>query len=138
MATLQDAIDRIAVLVGAVPGVRVAYNYPPSQIPSSGIYAIIYPYTGRWDFNTTLEKKGMHELAVDVLTPHKDTAYALKVLSPMIDAIPNAIMADLTLNSTVDKFDSLRYEQITLDWAGTPYIGFRFYVEGVKIRTAIT
>ena len=143
MAVLQNAIDRIAVLVGAVPGVRVAYNYPPDQIPSSGIFAIIYPYSGRWEFNTTLEKRGVHEVAIDVLTPHKDTAYALKILSPMIDSIPNAVMADISvtndvLGGTIDTFENIRYEQITLDWAGQPYIGFRFYVEGVKIRTAIT
>ena len=137
MSTIQDAITRIQALVGAISTVRQAFEYPPDKLPT-GISVVIYPESGEWNFNTNLQKRAMHQIAIDVITPHRDTARDMETLSPLIDSIPNAILKDgATINGTVDTMGSITYELITLAVNDINYIGYRFHINDIKIQTAI-
>ena len=138
---LQDAIDQIVTTVKAVANVRYVPNYPPDQLPS-GVSVIPFPSTGVFSFNTPEDLRGVHEVQVLVLVPHRDTARDLKTLSPMIDAIPLALMSQLRtdqLGGTVDLFSAVRYEQAPeLLVNDIKYIGYQFTIEGLKIRANLT
>ena len=134
MATIQDAIEGIQDLVGAVSGIREAPDYAPEGIRIFP-FAVAYASAGSFEFGVAGEMKGLHDIAVEIHVARKNMRTALKTAMGFSDAVPAAIMADPTLGGDVDTFGSISYTFGAMNYGEMQTIGFRFIVTDVKIRT---
>ena len=131
---LQDAINHIQDLTGAVDGIRAAPDYPPEQ---SNVYpfCVAYMGTGEIGFDAGVGTAGIHSIVVELHVARKDLARDIAKAAPYVDSIPAALLADPTLGGTVELFENITYEFTPMQWDTVETVGFRFILNGVKQRS---
>ena len=137
---LRAAIAQIQTYMLTLSGMREAPTDPPEQ-PHVFPFAICTPFEGEWSGQSGAWKKGLQTVVLDIHVARKDLSRDMQKLADYEDAVPNILLANPTLNGTVDTIvPPIYWRLLTFSWdkAGTLLtIGFRFTVT-VKMQTAIT
>jgi len=139
--TLQNVCVQVATYLRALSGVRAAPDYPPDKIDPFP-FVVVYPASGTWEFGVAGEKLGLHVLAVELHVARKDLPRDMQKALDFGDRVPNLLMSKLhndnKWNGKIDAFGRITYTFGTLGWNGISTLGFKWLVEGVKLRSAIT
>ena len=136
MATLQEAIDRVQALVGALSDIREAPDEPPETMAVFP-FAVAYALRGRWDFPSASWAIGYHTIILELHVARVDLARDVQQSMAYSESIPNALIGDITLNSTVDTITSISYTYGPLGWGDVKTFGWRYEIE-VKQKRAVT
>jgi hypothetical protein len=119
-----------------VSGIRAAPEYPTEDI-NIFPFAMAYSGGGTWEFGAGGGMKGLHTIVLEVHVARKDLPRDTKVLMVFSDSVPRALLSDPTLGGHISTFGMIRYTFGQLGWAGTQTLGFRFYIENVKMEAAL-
>jgi len=147
MAQIQDAINEIMDLVGALSGIKAAPDYPHEDA-SVFPFAIAYEGAGSWEFGAAGgsygEKKALLSIVIELHVARVDLPRDAQKAVFYSDAIPNAIMKGVRnnmLNSKIDTMGSIE----TSGLIGMSYgskdintLGYRCGSRNIQIRSDIT
>lgn len=146
MALIQDAINEIMDLVGALSGMKAAPDYPPEDA-SVFPFAIAYEGAGSWEFGAAGgnygEKKALLSVVVEVHVARVDLPRDAQKAVFYSDAVPNAIMKGVRnnlLNNTIDAMGNIETSGLIAMAYGSKEIntlGYRFICKNIKIRSDI-
>ncbi len=141
--TIQDVIERMAVKIESVTGIKGASEYLPEALPTTENWVILYP--GETQFiggEPAGYMTALYSVVIEIHTPRVSLPHAIERLMPFFDAIPNALYDDLFdsyLDGTVSTIgDITSTGLVSLNYAGIDTIAFRYIVNGIKIQTAVS
>lgn len=134
---LTDVIANIQDTLGVLTGIRGAPDAPPEQI-NVFPFIVVYPTGGEWIFGTAGEKKGLHDVVIELHVARKDLPRDVVTALGYAESIPNAIMKDPTFGGYASTFGSIDYDFGPLGWGGMETIGFKFTIRRLKMMSAIT
>jgi len=129
MATLQQAIDRVQALVGALDNVREAPDEPPERF-GVDIFSVCFAKAGVWG-RISDWKRGHHTIVcqLHVAKSRGELPGAIKKSMGFSENIPNAILNDITLNSTVEAVKEVRYTFGEMAWGSCETLGWSFEID---------
>lgn len=136
MTTLLDVIKYVQGVVGGISGIRAAPDNPPGSI---NIYPFSVAYAGTdiWEVAPVGTGKALRTIIVEVHVARKDLPRDITASMAFSDSIPLALLANPTLGGLVSNFQRVRSEFGELGWGNVPTLGFRFFIEGIKMQTAL-
>lgn len=143
MATLDDAISEIQADIRAITGIRAAPDYAPEQM-NVFPFSVVYPGSGEFISDVPGVMRGLHSITIELHIGRKDLPRDIQSAMPYVQSIPNKLLKAIAttagdrFGSTIDTFSRITYEFGPLDWGATQTIGWRFHIEGVKIKNDIT
>ena len=137
MADLQHAIAYVQDLMEQIEGIRAHPDYPPEQL-NVFPFAVAYSGGGLWEFGPGGTRKGLHTIVLEIHVARKDLPRDTQAAMAFSDTVPNVLLANPTLGGNVSTFGQIRYTFGPLGWGGEVTYGFRFFIENVKMETAIT
>jgi hypothetical protein len=136
---LDNACTKIAQTLANVAGLKSVPINPPETM-SYDTFAVVYPSSGVYNIGPVGTRKGLHNIAVDILTRRVDLARDLARLKPLIDLVANAISQEFSYGG--DRFDNslqtmeqIPYSYIERDYAGVSVIGYHMSIDNAKILT---
>ena len=133
---LQDAIEKVQNLAGAVSGIRAAPDYLPESL-NIFPFLVCYAGTGSFEYSPAGVMKGLHNIILELHVARHDLPRDTKSAMQYSDSIPKAIMADPTLGGTVSTIGRITYTFGGMQYGDQMTLGFRFTLEGVKLQTTI-
>ncbi len=140
MATLQDAISQAQLYARTLAGIKGAPAYAPEQM-SDFPFCVAYSGGGTWEFGAGQQKKGLHTIVLELHVARKNLPGDIAAAMAYSDSIPALLMSKLLTdnkwNGTVDTFGSIRYTFGPMGWNGAKTIGFRFFIEGIKMQSEL-
>jgi hypothetical protein len=77
---------------------------------------------------------GLHDVLVQLHVARKDLVLDVAAAMPYGDSVPEAIFADPTLGGKAQTFQRIDYEFGEMSYGGSPTVGWRWTVVGVKIQ----
>ena len=145
--TINSAIDQIVAVLRTVSGIENVPINPPS-VMSYSTFGLVYPSTGVFDASPTGTKKGLHNLAVDILSKDMDKAKVIERIKPFVDSIPLVLLRQVSFDSsgnpgqrfsnTISTFESVTYSFIPeADYGGVSVTGYHFQMNNVKLLTSL-
>ena len=140
--THATAIAAIAAVVESVSGITSAPTYPHEQMNESP-FAVTYVISSEMDIGPIGTRKSLSNIAIDVLVIRRDIALDMEILTPFLDSVPAALLAEVStggdiFSATIDTFESLSTEFIPqIDYGSVQMIGYRFTMNNVKILVAL-
>ena len=117
-------------------GIRAAPDYAPDKLTVFP-FALAYAKMGVFEVAPIGYGKGLHTVVVEVHVARKDLPRDIQAAMAFSDAIPLALLADTTLGGVVSTFGRVRYEFGPMAWGGMETLGFRFFIEEIKLQTGI-
>ena len=134
---LIAAIADVQGTVGALTGIREGPTYPGDKLPPLPS-SFCFASSGEWKQQPAGYRTGLHTITLQIHWDRKDLARDVTKAMGFCETIPNAIMADPTLGSTVSTVvDPITYTFGMMEWAGMQTIGWSFNIT-VKIAENIT
>ena len=136
--SVRTALDAIITVVSAVSGIRQAPTNPTDN-PSAYPFAVSYVMDGQLVNGAMGTRKHLVNIAIELLTARKDLARDMALISPYIDSISSALLAEVSdsgdrFGSTISAFEGINYELLPeVNYAGVQMIGYRFTMTNVKI-----
>jgi len=132
----ESAISEIINVLRTVSGIENVPLNPPS-VMSYATFGLVYPFSGSY-------KRGMHNIAIDILTKEIDIARSIERMKPLIDTVSMAFGREISydsdgspgdqFNNTIETFSTLDYSWIPqTDYAGIQVIGLHFVMNNTKI-----
>ena len=136
--SVRTALDAVVSVVSAVSGIRQA---PTNTTETANVYPFVmcYVINGRLINGAIGTRKHLVNIAVELLTARKDLARDMALVSPYIDSISAAIIAEVSDNGTrfagtISAIEGIDYELLqNFNYAGVEMIGYRFTMNNVKI-----
>jgi hypothetical protein len=135
---LETCISEVVAVVRGVSGIQNVPLNPPS-VMSYSTFGLVYPSSGTFGIGPIGTRRGLHSVAIDILTKDVDIARSMATLKPMVDSLANALIAEVSIggdqfNNSIETFGSLTYNWIPLtDYGGVPVVGWHFLMNDVKI-----
>jgi hypothetical protein len=136
----------ITAIVGILRNVSGIDNVPlnPPSVMSYSTFGLVYPSSGNLVATPTGTRRGLHNIAIDVLTKDTDIARAIGRLRPLIDSVPSPLIAEVSyasngtpggqFSNTIETFEEVTYAWIPLtDYAGIPVVGLHFVMTNAKV-----
>jgi hypothetical protein len=139
ITTLDAAIAQVRVYALALTGMRATPATPTDSVPVTPA-CIVYSGAESWEPLPGNWKKGLCAIICEIMVPHKDLARDYATLSPYSELFQNKILANPTLNGTVNTvvFPTTTPGIEALgEYSGLPMLGWRISIP-VKLETAIT
>lgn len=136
--TVQDAVKDIAGVVRALAGIKQAPDYALDQI-NTFPFALVYPRVGTFETAPIEVQTGLHTIVIEIHVEKKLLPNDIKRVIAYVDSVPAALhkaLKDGTF-STVQTWETIRYEFGALGWGGMDTMGVRFYIERVKVQAVI-
>ena len=137
--TLISAITDVQSTISAITGIRKAPTYPPED---ASVYPFVVAYAGPGEFRTGEPAGAMKYLGsiiVDLHVARKDLPRDAEKAMAFHDLIPNDILEDVTLGSTVQSCGPVTCSGlIVMSYGDQETLGLRFTIENVKILAAFT
>lgn len=125
--TIQDAIEAIQDVIGAISGIKYAPDYATGGLGNTPA-AILLPARGHAE---TADLGGdladSVTLTLLVLVPHKDTAQAIKNVIGYGDSIKDALLTRAPLDG-VWTVEALDWEFGPVGWQGADCLGWTFTI----------
>jgi hypothetical protein len=140
--TVSSALTAIAGVVAGVSGIRSAPANPTEQA-NADPYAAIYVSGGQVNAGVIGSKYALMTVAIDVLKVRKDLPRDLATLTPFLDTVPAALLAEVSsggdmFSGNIVTFGSVQIEFLPdVNYAGVDMIGYRFIMTDVKFLTAL-
>lgn len=136
--SVRTALDAVVSVVSAVSCIRQA---PTNPTETANVYPFVmcYVINGRLINGAIGTRKHLVNIAVELLTARKDLARDMALVSPYIDSISAAIIAEVSDNGTrfagtISAIEGIDYELLqNFNYAGVEMIGYRFTMNNVKI-----
>ena len=136
--SVRTALDAVVSVVSAVSGIRQA---PVNPTETANVYPFVmcYVINGRLVNGAMGTRKHLVNIAVELLTARKDLARDMALISPYIDSISSAIIAEVSdsgdrFTGTISAIEGIDYELLqNFNYAGVEMIGYRFTMNNVKI-----
>jgi hypothetical protein len=135
---LQDVIDQVQAVVRAVSGMVKAPDEPPDQL-NQFPFAVCYAGTGDLHIGPPEVMHGMHTLVLEVHVARRDLTRDVQRAMPFVDTVPAALFAAYAAGTltALDAMGHIRYEFRPLGWGGVATLGFRFWIDGVKVQDTL-
>ena len=136
--SVRTALDAIVGVVSAVSGIRQAPTNPTDN-PSIYPFAVCYVMDGQLVNGAMGTRKHLVNIAIELLTARKDLARDMALISPYIDSICSALLAQVSgtgarFGGTISAFEGINYELLPeVNYANVQMIGYRFTMTNVKI-----
>ena len=137
--SVRTALDAIVSVVSAVSGIRQAPTNPTDN-PSAYPFAICYPMDGVLVNGAMGTRKFLVNIAIDVYTAKKDMARDMALITPFIDTIAAALLAEVSdsgdrFGGLISAIGDISFELLgdPPPYAGVQVIGYRFMMTNVKI-----
>jgi hypothetical protein len=135
MSDIQTAIAKVITIVKGVEGIRYAPEYPPENIKDFFPFVTAYTVGGEWTAISSSFKQVLFDIMLEVHIGRKgDLPHEVERAMSYADSIPEALIADQTLDDTVSHFEKIDYAFGALNYGETETIGFKFILRGVKIH----
>lgn len=141
----ESAISEIVNVLRTVDGIKNVPLNPPT-VMSYDTFGLVYPSTGRFTTGAPSgTKRGLHNIAIDVLTTNIDMARTFARMKPFIDTVSMALAREISydsngnpgdqFNNTIETFDDLDYSWVPVgtDYGGVQVTGLHFIMTDVKI-----
>lgn len=133
--TLQAAITQLQTTLAALTGIRAAPEYPPED---AAAFPFLIAYAGQGQFNAG-EPAGMMKylgtIIIDLHIARKDLPRDTAKAMVYHDLIPNEILSDTTIGTTVSTCGPVRTSGlIFMKYAEVDTLGIRFTIDNVKIQ----
>jgi hypothetical protein len=141
VATLQEIIDQIQDVTGALSGVRSAPDEPP-ELVSAWPAVIAYSASGQWRGGDPPQiMNGTHTIVIQMHVPRKDLARDVATLMGYAKSLPNALFKAWLVDGTLTAMNYIReinYRLRTDQTIGeTPTVCIEWTVAGVNTRDII-
>lgn len=128
MATLQQAIDRLQELVGAIDGIREAPDEPPENIAVFP-FAVAYASGGRWESVSSGWAIAYHTITLELHVSRRDLPRDVQKAMAYSESVIVALYNDPTLDGTVELINEpIAYTFGPLGWGNTETLGFSFSI----------
>ena len=140
--THATALAAIAAVVDGVSGITLAPTYPRETMNESP-FAVTYVSSGEIDIGPIGTRKSLENIAIDVLVVRRDVALDMETLTPFLDSIPAALLAEVStggdiFSGTISTFESISIEFLPfIDYGAVQMIGYRFMMNNVKILISL-
>jgi len=131
---LEDAIKAVQELVMEIPGINAAPEYPPESV-NIFPFAAGFAGSGAWEFGVAGEKKGMHNIRLQVFVSRKNLPTDIEAVTPFGELVSSKLMNNLTLHGYASTFRRISYRFGPILWNDVDMVGWDFTVEDVKIRS---
>lgn len=131
--TLSDACTKIALIAGALAGVRNATARPPEQLNQFPSVTVL-PGTGQFNPRPNGGSTGLHTIYCDLHAARKDQTRDLEKFIGYPELLSDAIWADPTLGGTVTVVTGVAYQLTSYDWGGMQTVGWRFTISAKCMR----
>jgi hypothetical protein len=140
---LDPCITEVVNILRNVDGIKNVPLNPPALV-NYDTFAIVYPSSGNFVATPTGTRRGLHNIAIDVLTKDLDIARSIARLRPLIDSVPLLLIAQVSFdsngnvgqqfNNTIETFEEVTYNWIPLtDYGGVPVVGLHFAMTNAKV-----
>jgi len=136
---ITNAIAEIAEVVAAVTGIN-APQATPHENTSEFPMAMVYIFDGLVSSPSYGVMMDLDNIAIDILTPHRDISDDLPALHAVLDACKKALWSEIALDtggrfdSSIDTFQDIAISFLpNYTWAGVDMIGYRLVMQGVKL-----
>jgi len=137
-SNLQAIIESVIDIVTADhTNIKLAPDFMPES-PTVFPFLAVFSDDGVWEFGVPGEKRGLHNIVVEIHISRKDLPIDLEQVMSFSDSIPNSIMSDPTLGGTCSTFTELSYSIVPMNWGNVQTLGFRFIIRNVKHQSTIT
>jgi hypothetical protein len=144
---VNSAINQIVAVLRTVSGIENVPLNPPS-VMSYTTFGLVYPSTGTFDANPTGTKKGLHNIAIDILSRDMDKANVINKIKPFIDSVSLALLRQISYDvsgnpgqrfgDTISTFEDVTYSFIPeADYGGVPVTGYHFSMNNTKLLTSL-
>mgnify|MGYP006883557982 FL=1 len=136
--SVRTALDAIVSVVSGISGIRQAPTNPTDN-PSIYPFAVCYVMDGQLVNGAMGTRKHLVNIAIELLTARKDLARDMALISPYIDSICAALIAEVSdsgdrFGGTISAFEGVNYELLPdVNYANVQMIGYRFTMTNVKI-----
>lgn len=131
--TQLQIVQAVMDIVGAVPGIREAPDYPPEQL-NDFPFAVAFPGEGTHQYGVAGERRFIGNVILEVHVSRIDLPAAVENSIGFGDTVPNALMNNVTLNGKVDTFESIMQTFGVLNWGDAQTLGWRFTLTNIKAR----
>lgn len=141
MSTLASAISEIQEVIAALSGIKAAPSVPPEQLSGEFPFSVAYPREGSWTQAVQGMKQALHTIVVEIHLQRGDLPSDVTAALPYGESVPNALFKALgtdRLGGAISTFGQIRYTFGALEWGGMATIGWRFFIEQVKIQSEVT
>jgi len=137
--TIYDAIQEVQAVVGQVAGIRFSPDAPPGQVTAFPA-ALCYSRLADWSASDATYFTALHTIIVEIHVPKEDLARAVATATPYGDLVVKALMAAFVAGTftTFQTTGAIRGEFGPMDWAATETIGWKIFIEQVKIQTGVS
>lgn len=135
---IEAAIYAISQVVAGVSGIVQAPNYP-NETQSYGPFALTYFQNGTAEGGPIGTRRNLINISIDVLIFRDNLPAALATLTPLIDLVTFALMAEVSgsgqrFTNTISTFDKISIQLLPMvEYAGKNTIGYRFTMMNVKL-----
>jgi len=138
VTTIYDAIQEIQAVVSAVPGIRLSPDAPPDQIAAFPA-AICYSRAADWTLHDATFWTALHTIVIEIHAPRQGLARAVAATASYGDLITKAIYAAFVAGTftTFQAPGTIRGEFLPMKWDTTDTIGWRLFIENVKIQSGV-
>lgn len=143
---LDNACTKVAQVLANVSGLKSVPINPPETM-SYDTFAIVYPNDGIYDLSPVGTRKGLHNIAIDVLTRRTDLARDLARLKPLLDLVAHAISLQFSydnsgnvgqrFSNSLQTVTDIPYAIVEKDYGGVPIIGYHMIMRNAKILTEL-
>jgi hypothetical protein len=136
--SVRTALDAVVSVVSGISGIRQAPTNPTDN-PSTYPFAVCYVMDGQLVNGAMGTRKHLVNIAIELLTARKDLARDMALISPYIDSICAALIAEVSdsgdrFGGTISAFEGVNYELLPdVNYANVQMIGYRFTITNVKI-----
>jgi hypothetical protein len=136
--SVRTALNAIVSVVSAVSGIR---QTPTNPTETANVYpfAVAYVMDGQLVNGAMGTRKHLVNIAIELLTARKDLARDLALITPYVDSVPSAFIAQVSdsggrFGGTISAIGDISYELLPeVNYAGVQMIGYRFTMTNVKI-----
>ena len=139
--TIKAACLQVQTYMRSLSGIRTAPAYPPDSA-SAFPFCVTFPETGIIEIGPPEVLTALHNITIEIHVGRKDLPKDIEAVIGFAETIPNLLVKKLKddsyWNNTITTFTNITYTFGPLEWGGIGTIGFRFSVNGVKIKTTIT
>jgi hypothetical protein len=134
LATLATIIAGIQDEVLTLSDIRLAPDVPPEQIAGGGVFAVVYPASGRFEQTTSDDRgQGEHTLHLMVATPQVNLRSDWARIIGFGTTVPNAILHGATLGGAILQSNQIRYTFGPLEWGGQQMFGWLFEIDVLTV-----
>lgn len=133
--TVTDAIAQLQTMARGMTGIKEAPE-AATEAASQYPFVISYPDQGDFQFQTKGWGVGIHRLITEFHFSRQSLPAAITKSLPYFEIFVDLLLADVSLNNTVESVNSVNYRFGQLEYSGVKTLGWIFTLT-VKIPRSV-